>query len=160
MVTWTAIPLGILQHPRQCHAGKGPGQAQKVVAEDVGECEQPLALVEKRHGLERIAGEGGEGSAETDHDQQAPAWIDQHSLRSPNDEEADTQTTGDVDDQRSVREYRPQNLRGVTAYEVTAIGANDCAQGYDKDIQHGVLPKNLVGVISLEGRRLWRTPSP
>src|SRR5271168_1218926 len=103
MVTCTAIAFAILQHPGQSHASQSSAQAQQVVAENVGQHQPPLSRLKISHALERVAGESGERSTETDHHQQPPARIDQRALRSPNDEETYDEAARDIDEKRSVR---------------------------------------------------------
>src|ERR1700730_11888788 len=154
------MPFAILQYPRQRHSYQRPGEAQKIVAEEVREHQQPLSLLEISHGLEGVAGKGRESAAEANYDQQTPARIDQYPLRGPDHEEADNHASRDIDHQGSVRKHRPHDFRGVAAQEITSVGSDNRPQGYGEEVAHdGVLLCKLVGVISPMGR-LWRTPSP
>src|SRR6266849_6163809 len=102
MVTCTAMASGILHRPCQRHSSQRCAQAEQIVGEKIDEHQQPLALLEVGHGLEGETGEGGEGAAEADDHQQAPAGIKQHALSRPDHEEAYNEAAGYVDEQRSV----------------------------------------------------------
>src|SRR5438132_9932771 len=118
-------------------------------------------LFRSSHGFEGVAGEGGEWAAESHHNQQAPARINEHAFGGPDDEEADDQAAGDVDDEGAVREYWAKKFGGVTANDPAGIGANNCANGDDHKVAHDGVLLFRVGVISLASAgRLWRTPSP
>ena len=67
-MTCTAMASGILQHPRQRHAGEHRSQAQQIVAEGVRDHQRPLPLLEVRHGFESVAGESCKRAAEANHD--------------------------------------------------------------------------------------------
>src|SRR5207244_11425361 len=116
---------------------------------------------EVRHGFESVAGESCKRAAEANHDQQAPARINQHAFAGPDDEEAHDQAAGDIDDECAVRKHRAKKLGGVTANDPAGIGADNCANGDDHKVAHDGVLLFRVGVISLASAgRLWRTPSP
>src|SRR5207245_7053713 len=139
----TAIALGILQHPRQTHPRQRRTEAEQIIGHDVGHHEQPLTLLEISRRLESIAGESCKAAAESNNYQQAPARINQHALRGPDHKKPYGEAAGH-NDQRSVREHWPENLGKVAAQDVTRVGAQNCAQGYSKEVEHdGVLPNEI-----------------
>src|SRR5208282_1253589 len=166
MVTCTAIAFAILQHPSQRHAGERSAQAQQVVAEDVGQQQGPLPLLEERHAFERVAGESRERSAEADHHKQPPARVEQHALTGPDYEEAHDEAAYDVDGKSPVGEDRPEFSGRETADDIPQVGADYCGQGYSEEVFHCSSPtKSLHFCRSYQpalGKcgRLWRTPSP
>src|SRR5438046_8922143 len=161
MVTCTAMASGILQHPCQHHAREHRSEAQQIVAEGVRYHQRPLPLLKVGHGFECITGESSECAAESLHNQQAPARINEHAFGGPDDEEADDQAAGDIDDECAVRKYWAKKPGGVAANDPAGIGANNCADGDDHKIAHDGVLLFRVGVISLASAgRLWRTPSP
>ncbi len=160
-MTCTAMASGILQHPCQHHAREHRSEAQQIVAEGVRYHQRPLPLLKVGHGFECITGESSECAAESHHNQQAPARINEHAFAGPDDEEADDQAAGDIDDECAVRKHRAKKLGGVTANDPAGIGANNCANGDDHKVAHDGVLLFRVGVISLASAgRLWRTPSP
>src|ERR1700685_125218 len=58
-----------LQRTRQRYPSERCAHAQEIVAQDVGEHQSPLALLEERYALEGITRECGKRSAKTDHHQ-------------------------------------------------------------------------------------------
>src|SRR5207245_10818432 len=160
MVTCTAMASGILQHPCQHHAREHRSEAQQIVAEGVRYHQRPLPLLKGGHGFERKTGESSECAAESHPNQQAPARINEHAFGGPDDEEADDQAAGDVDDEGAVREYWAKKFGGVTANDPAGIGANNCANGDDHKVEHDGVLLFRVGVISLASAgRLWRISS-
>src|ERR671923_273704 len=107
MVTWTAIALGILQYPRQRHSRQRCCQAKKIVGNNVGRHQQPLALFEVGHALESETGKRGEASTKTDNDQKSPPRISQYTLAGPDHEPADNETSEHIDHERAIGEDRP-----------------------------------------------------
>src|SRR5438445_4389026 len=130
MVTCTAMASGILQHPCQHHAREHRSEAQQIVAEGVRYHQRPLPLLKVGHGFECITGESSECAAESHHNQQAPARINEHAFGGPDDEEADDQAAGDVDDEGAVREYWDKKYCGVTANYQYGNCVNHSATGY------------------------------
>src|SRR2546421_6092311 len=161
MVTCTAIASGILQHPRQCHAHEHRSEAQQIVAEDVRDHQRPLPLLKVGHGFECITGESSECAAESHHNQQAPARINEHAFGGPDDEEAHDQAADGIDDECAVRKYWANKSGGITANDPAGIGAHNCADGDDHKVAHDGVLLFRVALISLASAgRLWRTPSP
>src|SRR6266478_2941622 len=161
MVTCTAMASGILQHPCQHHAREHRSEAQQIVAEGVRYHQRPLPLLKVGHGFECITGESSECAAESHHNQQAPARINEHAFAGPDDEEADDQAADDIDDECAVRKYWANKSGGITANDPAGIGAHNCADGDDHKVAHDGVLLFRVGVISLASAgRLWRTPSP
>jgi len=113
-----------------------------------------LSALEVAHGFEGVAGEGGKRSAETDDDQETPAGVGEDTFRGPDHKEAHDDAAHDVDEQRAVGKDGAEFLDRKTAYEVACIGADNRAQGYDKQfvekgsVHDRVLPTKFVGVIS------------
>src|SRR5580700_7286222 len=125
MVTCTAIASAILQYTRHGHARQCAAEAKNIVAEDVGQHESPLPVLEVSHGFKSIARESSKRAAEADHYQQPPARVYKCPLRGPDDEQAHDEAAHNVDKERSVREDGAQFQGSEAAQQVTQVGADD-----------------------------------
>src|SRR5436190_10435905 len=93
-----------------------------------------------RHGFKRIAGRSCVCATETNHHKKPPARIEQHTLGGPDHKKAHDNAASDVDKKRAVRKDRPQYFGGEAADDVTGVGAENCADGYNHEVSHdGVL---------------------
>src|SRR6266567_6457869 len=110
---------------RQRHSRERSAQAEQIVAQNIGEHQSPLALLEVRHRLKRVAGKSRERPAETDHHQQSPARVHQHTFAGPDKKEAHNEAANDVDGERSVREDGAELLRRETAEQISQVGADN-----------------------------------
>src|SRR5260370_42315819 len=77
-------------------------KTQNVVGQDVGRHQVPLAVLHVGKGLKGVAGKGGKRSAKANGNKKTPARISQHALRGPDQEEAENQAAGNIDDERAV----------------------------------------------------------
>src|SRR5258708_30362408 len=98
MVTWTAMASRILHRPCQRHASQSCAQAKQIVGREIGEHQQPLALLEVSHSFKGEAGKSGKRAAEADYDQQTPTGVEQDALGCPDHEEAHNEAAGHVDE--------------------------------------------------------------
>src|SRR5579863_1652522 len=156
------------KRPRQRHPGQCSAEAEKIVAENVGQHQPPLTALEKGHAFEGVAGECRERTAEADHHQQPPSWIDENALRRPNHEKAYDKAAQDVDDQRAVGKNGPQLPDCETAQDIPQIRAQDGGDRDSEKVFHSEYSykngfqfcRSYQPTASRQLRRLWRTPSP
>src|SRR5215470_11618004 len=104
-------------------------QAQKIVGQDVGGEQDPMALFKVRHGFKSIAGKSCVRPAKPNRHQQPPQRIGQHALRGPHQEESQNQAAADVDDQRSVREGGITEASDDPSKKIAQVSAEKSAKG-------------------------------
>src|SRR6476620_10913845 len=102
---WMIDMVKALYCPSQCHSAQRSQKAKQIVRDKVDRRQRPLPLLEISHGFESEAGKRSERATESDHDEQTPAWIEQHALAGPDHKEANDKAAAHVDEQCSIWKY-------------------------------------------------------